>query len=852
MSPTGIPDELKRLHHWVGWRWERRGDEWTKVPINTRTRGRARPNSRQTWGTFEGALEYAESERLAGVGFVFSPDDPFVGVDLDDCRDPNTGRIEPWATEIIEELDSYAECSPSGTGIHVLLRAQLPDDRSGRRSGQVEIYHRNHYFTMTGLRLPGVPQSVNERQDQLDALYVRTFAPSSDESGTRRHPALAVATLSAPCVRSPFLSDDAVTSRARSAFSGAKFARLFDHGETSAYGDDDSRADQALCSLLALQTPDPDQIDRIFRRSKLYRDKWERADYRHLTIAKALTRDTVSRSVSATGTSLSRAPITTLDVIVGSTLYRVEDPRRRNGLEATVTALAVGDGEGVVRHRDRIHFDLARERQRFAAQAGTDPDDLNAVRDTVLRTLDSGSPVGDAMEETDEATKAEALGLLDDPDLLGRVREAVRALGYAGDPGLPVLIFLVLVSRLLERPINLVVTGPSASGKSYAVMLAARLVPARAVYMLNGMSERVLVYTDADLRHRVLVISEAAALHREGVGASLLRSVAWEGRIAYETVEKTNDGLKARRLDKPGPTGFITTTTAAIEPELETRVLTVQVSDTKEATRVILRATGARANGHAPEEPNLAPWHEAQRWLEEEGTREVTIPFAHELADAYPADQVRSRRDFTQVLNLVRIHAVLHQRQRGQDGDGRILADERDYRAVYDLTAPVFGAIAAEGVTDQIREAVHAVRELVETARGEPVQLKAVCDELHIDMSSASRRVRRAIEGGWLVNEEDRKGRPLKLRLGEPLPDERPALPDPASLFTPTQNSGAIAQPHQEFARAGAEIGACMGPCTQPFDRNHAALELTGVAQGLQTVVQPRLSPPRVENDAVG
>jgi hypothetical protein len=150
-------------------------------------------------------------------------------------------------------------------------------------------------------------------------------------------------------------------------------------------------------------------------------------------------------------------------------------------------------------------------------------------------------------------------------------------------------------------------------------MTTTRLVPADATYALSGMSERLLAYTDADLRHRMLIIGEASALHRDGIGASLLRSIAWEGQLVYETVEKTNDGLKPRRVEKPGPTGFITTTTGQLEAELNTRVLEVSVPDTPDVTRIIVKATAERANGKTSDEPDLAPWIAAQYWIATEG-----------------------------------------------------------------------------------------------------------------------------------------------------------------------------------------------------------------------------------------
>ena len=122
---------------------------------------------------------------------------------------------------------------------------------------------------------------IRERQAQLAAFVARVLGPADRPAAPPR----------ADLPISPSrLGDEAVIARARAAGNGAKVARLFDRGDAGEYEDDDSRADQALVSLLAFWTRDAAQLDRLFRRSALFRQKWERADYRDRTIAKALDR----------------------------------------------------------------------------------------------------------------------------------------------------------------------------------------------------------------------------------------------------------------------------------------------------------------------------------------------------------------------------------------------------------------------------------------------------------------------------------------------------------------------------------------------------------------------------------
>lgn len=283
--PQDIPDGLKEFDQWASWRWERRNGKWTKPPINPATGRYARNNDPDTWGSFEAALQRMREGRLPGIGFMFHPDDLFAGADLDKCRDPQTGEIEPWALEIVEGLDSYTEVSPSESGLKVFVRGELPPGR--RRKGKIELYDRGRFFTTTGHRLLRVPSSVRDRQEELAALHRRVFDEPTD---------WVTASKKGGCEGTPHgLSDDQLVNRAMQAANGEKFAMLW-AGDTSDYrtagNEGRSEADLALCSLLAFWAgSDEARIDRLFRRSGLYRRKWERPDYRALTLAIALDRE---------------------------------------------------------------------------------------------------------------------------------------------------------------------------------------------------------------------------------------------------------------------------------------------------------------------------------------------------------------------------------------------------------------------------------------------------------------------------------------------------------------------------------------------------------------------------------
>ena len=149
--PDGIPIVLAALSQWIRWRWEwsESRKSWTKIPIHPFYSQKASTTNRSTWGPFEIAVSNLGSDDVDGIGFVFTATDPFLGVDLDDCRDSETGEIGGEARRIVNELQGYCEISPSGTGLHIIVRASL-GDLGGKRTGPLEIYDRARYFAVTG------------------------------------------------------------------------------------------------------------------------------------------------------------------------------------------------------------------------------------------------------------------------------------------------------------------------------------------------------------------------------------------------------------------------------------------------------------------------------------------------------------------------------------------------------------------------------------------------------------------------------------------------------------------------------------------------------------------------------
>jgi putative DNA primase/helicase len=171
-----IPKIIRAIPQWVGWKIiiDKNG-RIKKMPVNPNLKvvTPASVTDPSTWSTYTKAKEACQKLNLDGVGFVFRGNDPFVGIDLDDCKDSETGKIDKWARDIIRDMDSYTEISPSGTGVHIIIKGKLP--AGGLKGDDVEIYDRRRYFTVTGEHLKDTPLTINRRDAQLQNLIDKYF-----------------------------------------------------------------------------------------------------------------------------------------------------------------------------------------------------------------------------------------------------------------------------------------------------------------------------------------------------------------------------------------------------------------------------------------------------------------------------------------------------------------------------------------------------------------------------------------------------------------------------------------------------------------------------------------------------
>ena len=179
-----IPGILKKTDQWILWKTISRGGNPTKVPYSASGK-EAKSNDPLTWTDIFTVIEAYASGNWDGPGFMFSADDEFVGVDLDGCRDPQSGKVADWAREIINGFDTYSEISPSQTGVKLFMRGkspfdagkkvQLSDKGLGGKEPGIEIYEKLRYFAVTGWKLAGISDNLQERTTKLQWLSTKYF-----------------------------------------------------------------------------------------------------------------------------------------------------------------------------------------------------------------------------------------------------------------------------------------------------------------------------------------------------------------------------------------------------------------------------------------------------------------------------------------------------------------------------------------------------------------------------------------------------------------------------------------------------------------------------------------------------
>src|SRR5215212_8428970 len=275
-----LPEDMKQDPSWVLWRYVERDGKPTKEPYQA-SRRRAKTDTPRTWTTFEKALEaYERNDFFNGVGFVFHEGNPYAGADIDDVT-------EDQAEEWLDRFDSYAEMSPSGNGLHIIIKADLREGTNRRGLG--ELYSSGRFFTMTGNVVRDLP--VRDAQDAAEEYYAY-LRKDDQKPPDQRAPA---------SFHSPDLEDSEILRLLEDATNGHEFAMIY-----AGLGDfpSGSERDLSLANRIAFYTQDAAQIERIMRGSGCAREKWDK----HRTYL----RDTIRKAIGGLTNTYAPAGVTNI------------------------------------------------------------------------------------------------------------------------------------------------------------------------------------------------------------------------------------------------------------------------------------------------------------------------------------------------------------------------------------------------------------------------------------------------------------------------------------------------------------------------------------------------------------
>jgi hypothetical protein len=278
----GIPLQLRDLARWVLWKPLPQDDDpgiLAKSPFDCRfTDDRASSTRPETWSDFATASAAYDARQTNGAGgLMVALGEGLAGVDLDDAINPATGLPTPDAQQIIDRLNSYTELSVSGTGVRIFVCAP---EEPGRKFGCIEIYSKSRFLTVTGMQIPGTPDTVEERSAEVAALRdeLEQMRRAGRPAVARTSPDITRLRGMFPGVTSLRIPDSEIIMRA-SEICGERFDKLWS-GDNSDY-DSRSQADLALAGDLAFicGPGEEERVEELMWQSGLVRPKWDRDDY---------------------------------------------------------------------------------------------------------------------------------------------------------------------------------------------------------------------------------------------------------------------------------------------------------------------------------------------------------------------------------------------------------------------------------------------------------------------------------------------------------------------------------------------------------------------------------------------
>lgn len=433
---------------------------------------------------------------------------------------------------------------------------------------------------------------------------------------------------------------------------------------------------------------------------------------------------------------------------------------------------------------------------------------LGVTKDTLRLAVQKARAACSASSRVDvesfEATPEElaaAEEILGSPRIEDRFVSDMRALGVVGETLNLILLLLVVISRLLARPICLALKSASSAGKSFLMTIVIDTLPPGECIVFTATSAKALYYRTDSLSHKVLVFMERPGVEDNDYQVRVLQS---EGKLIYSVAEKDPDTGQIVSNDRiiEGPVAYIETTTqATLHDENETRLFSASLDESADATRQILAEQGRRASQGSVDDGGrvLRLWRAVHTMLRPE---KVVIPFADCIARHFPHRLVRARRDFPRFLALIEASAVLYQHQRARDERARLVATLDDYALARRLAVPLLET-ALLGASQKTRELIGAARALADAdPSGDPTSVTVTTSNIAKWLPPSGwsrptirRHLKAAEEAGYLDLVSAQRGKEHEYRIAKMDADSGLTLPSAEDLLA--DGPSAVDQPDQ-------------------------------------------------------
>lgn len=349
-------------------------------------------------------------------------------------------------------------------------------------------------------------------------------------------------------------------------------------------------------------------------------------------------------------------------------------------------------GEDVL-HVDRFDPSSARSRKQFIVNVENKfPDVITTRLEEELVKLAICKPEAETKpeerkesgEEYPADIREEAEQLLTDPAIMGRIEQDIAAIGVAGEQELAMTVYLVGTSRILDKPLSLIVQGPSSSGKSYIVEKVSELMPPDEVLKATQMTPKALFYMEpGSLVHRLVVAGERTRIEddEKAEATRALREMLSAGRLTMLVPIIEGNVPTTKLIEQDGPIAFIETTTLQmVMNEDANRCLMIHTDERETQTGRIIRQAALAYSGDGVSEDvkqRIRQRHHCLQSMLE--PLPVVIPYASRVGELFPKGNVESRRAFPQLMSMIQVVCLLHQRQRARDEQGRLIAIDDDY-----------------------------------------------------------------------------------------------------------------------------------------------------------------------------